>query len=291
MAEPHTTAVPRLECVDKVCNIPVVEMAYNQTADLYKKVKEANGVLTWTLSAAEATILKAAEHVAPVARKLERPIHAVDQTLCKAIEIVEEKFPLVKEPPSNVRSTAMFFVQEIFSPMERFTAMKDYGTRKAHSFSEMSVTKANEMLATRYGAIALSGFETTAALAEKYLDYYFPATEQELQEENEPPAAEGDDDDDDDDDDKVMNTFHTMGRLSNKFARRVYNILSSHVKQLDYDEMQQYIKSVSTIMHLTNYLQSLNEHLRAVTSSNKTESAEGSSGSAQKTEEKKSTIA
>jgi hypothetical protein len=28
----------------------------------------------------------------------------VDQTLCKGIEIVEEKLPLVKEPPSHVSS-------------------------------------------------------------------------------------------------------------------------------------------------------------------------------------------
>jgi perilipin-2 len=62
--------------------------------------------------------------------------------------------------------------------------MKNYGTEKAQSIKELSLNKANEMLATRYGNMALGGFETTAALAEKYLDYYFPATEQELEQEN-----------------------------------------------------------------------------------------------------------
>jgi hypothetical protein len=59
--------------------------------------------------------------------------------------------------------------------------MKNYGAEKAQSIKELSLNKANEMLATRYGNMALSGFETTAALAEMYLDYYFPATKQELE--------------------------------------------------------------------------------------------------------------
>lgn len=96
------TAVPHLECVDKIYNIPMVEAACIQSADMYKKVKEASGILKWTLSTAEETILKAVEQTAPIAKKLEQPIHAMDRTLCKAIAIVEEKLPLVKEPPSTV---------------------------------------------------------------------------------------------------------------------------------------------------------------------------------------------
>jgi hypothetical protein len=96
----------------------------------------------------------------------------------------------------------------------------------------------------------------------------------------EPSAVQGDD--------KVMSTVHTVGRLSNKFSRRVYNILSSNVKKLDYDSVQLYIKSVATIMHLTDYLNILNENLRVTTSSNQTENTEEKSSShAQNTEEKK----
>jgi hypothetical protein len=102
--DPQTTALPHLECVDKMWKIPLIEMAWNQSAGMYGKVKEANGVFNWTLSTAEATVLKAIEQAAPIAKKLEQPIHAVDQTLCKGIKIVEEKLPLVKEPPSHVSS-------------------------------------------------------------------------------------------------------------------------------------------------------------------------------------------
>jgi len=99
-----TGALPHLECMDKIWKIPLVEMAWNQSAEMYGKVKEAHEVFNWTLSTAEAAVLKAIEQAAPIAKKLEQPIHAVDQTLCKGIEIVEEKLPLVKEPPSHVSS-------------------------------------------------------------------------------------------------------------------------------------------------------------------------------------------
>jgi perilipin-2 len=102
---------------------------------------------------------------------------------------------------------------------------------------------------------------------------------------SEPSAAEGGD--------KFTSTVHTVGRLSNKFARRVYNILSSQVRNLNKDNMQQYINSLATIMHLTNYLSALNQNLKATTSKNETQNSEAgqSSSNTQKAEEKKSTIA
>jgi len=281
-----TGALPHLECIDKIWKIPFVEMAWNQSAEMYGKVKEANEVLNWTLSTAEAAVLKAIEQATPIAKKLEQPIHAVDQTLCKGIEIVEEKLPLVKEPPSHIYEAAKTFVNSALSPsLDTVSAVKNYGAETAQSIKDMSLNAANEVLATRYGNMALSGFETTAALAEKYLDFYFPPTEQELQQENEPSAT--------DSDDKFTSTVHTVGRLSNKFARRVYNILSSQVKNLNKDNVQQYINSLATIMHLTNYLSALNQNLKAATSSNETQNSEvgKSSSGTQKREEKKSTIA
>ena len=62
-----------------------------------------------------------------------------------------------------------------------------------------------------------------------------------------------------------MNTVHTVGRLSNKFARRVYNVLSSKVKNLNKDNIQEYVNSMATIMHITNHLATLNENLKATT--------------------------
>lgn len=37
--------------------------------------------------------------------------------------------------------------------------------------------KANDVLSTKWGLIALSGFDTTALMAHRYLDKYLPAQE------------------------------------------------------------------------------------------------------------------
>lgn len=81
-------------------------------------------------------------------------------------------------------SAAKRFVDNIFFPVKTVPAAKDYAIETARAFAGAGVNRANEMLATQYGMAALSGFETTASLAEKYLDYYFPATQEELQEES-----------------------------------------------------------------------------------------------------------
>nr|CAD7264391.1 unnamed protein product [Timema shepardi] len=241
---------PHLECVDRVWKLPVVESAWNQSADLYCRVKGYNGMLNWTLSTAEATMQKAIEQAtpiaAPIAKKFESPIHYVDQTLCKGINLVEEKVPLVKEPPQQIYETAKTYVTSALRPAcTTVSAVKDYGTGKAQSLKYLSLLKANEVLSTHYGNMALSGFDSTAAIAEQYLDYYLPATEGQV-EHSTPPAAEGED--------KVLNTVYTVGRLSNKAARAVYMALSSQVNHINKDNVQEYIASLVAFLHLTSYL-------------------------------------
>ncbi|KAJ9578810.1 hypothetical protein L9F63_004960 [Diploptera punctata] len=267
----ETNNGPHLESLDKIMSIPLVEMTWNQSVGLYGKVKEANGLFRWTLSTAEAAVLKAAEQAYPLAKKLEQPIHAVDQTVVKGIEIVEDKLPLIKEPPSHVYDAAKNFVNSALSPtLGTVSAAKEYGTEKVNNLKDATLNKANELLATRYGQIALSGFSTTAALAEKYLDHYFPPTQQEAEreqeQEQESPEAEAEGG-------QVMNTVHTVGRLSNKFAHRVYNILSSKVRNLNKDDIQEYVNSIATIMHITNHLSTINENLKAATKSKEEDSA------------------
>ena len=102
-ATKETSNGPHLESLDKIMSIPLIEMTWNQSVGLYGKVKESNSLFNWTLSTAEAAVLKAAEQAYPLAKKLEQPLSAVDQTVVKGIEIVENKLPLIKEPPSHVR--------------------------------------------------------------------------------------------------------------------------------------------------------------------------------------------
>lgn len=94
--------MPQLHVIEKLRQIPLVEIAYNTSAGVYKRVKDCNGLVHWTLNGAEGAFQIALGAVTPVAVKLQQPINLVDDTLCKGIDVLQEKVPIVKEPPSQV---------------------------------------------------------------------------------------------------------------------------------------------------------------------------------------------
>lgn len=49
------------------------------------------------------------------------------------------------------------------------------------SLKDLSWSKANEILESRYGHMALSGLDSTSMMADSYLDYYLPQEEEEGQ--------------------------------------------------------------------------------------------------------------
>ncbi|XP_067011089.2 lipid storage droplets surface-binding protein 2 [Anabrus simplex] len=244
---PQST-LPHLESVDRVKKIPLVEAALNQSSGMYEKVKGSNSLINWTLSTAESTMQKAMDqatpYAAPIAKRLETPINIMDQTFCKGLTMVENKLPIVKEPPQQIYETAKSYVMPTYN---KVSAVKDYGTQKAKSLKELSWNKANEVLSTRYGNVAYTSFDTAAAMAEAYLNRLFPATEEELQKEHTQEAVP-------DGEDRVLHTVHTVGRLSSKFGRRIYHALSNQVKNLNRETVQEYIASLIAVIQLTNYL-------------------------------------
>lgn len=237
-----STEMPHLEVVERLSKLPFMQLAITQSTNVYSRLRESNSMITWTLSTAEATAKKAIEKSAPIARKLESPISVVDQTLCKGLNIVEDHLPIVKESPENVYNKSKTYVQDNLIP----TIFMKAAVEKAHSLTALSWSKANEVLATRYGEIALNSFDQGAELATTYLDYYFPAEEDEKESEQKEET-----------DDKVLHTVHTVGRLSNKMARRVYHSLSKQINHLDRTNIQEYVINLISVVQLTNYLDSL----------------------------------
>lgn len=63
--------------------------------------------------------------------------------------------------------------------IDKFVAAKESATNQAMSLKEMSVSKANEILSTHYGSMALQSVDSSTALINKLLDHYFPPIENE----------------------------------------------------------------------------------------------------------------
>lgn len=68
--------------------------------------------------------------------------------------------------------------------MERVSEIRKAGEQRAASLKELSYNKANEVLATHYGSLAVSGVDSTAALAERLLDSFFPKNSEDENEED-----------------------------------------------------------------------------------------------------------
>lgn len=103
---PNSTGAPHLEVLDRVKNIPVIHSAIEKTGSTYSYVKDSHHLVNWALNQAEAGLnyatATAAPLAAPLAKKFEGHISAVDQKLCEGLDIVEQKVPIVKKPPEQV---------------------------------------------------------------------------------------------------------------------------------------------------------------------------------------------
>ncbi|XP_052857613.1 lipid storage droplets surface-binding protein 2 isoform X2 [Drosophila gunungcola] len=245
--------LPHLESLERIIKLPVVNAAWDKSQDVYGKVKGKNRVFEWALTAAEDCVTRAVTTAAPFVTKLDRPIAYVDQTLVKGIDKLEVKAPIIKDTPQEIYNQAKSKVIDVVQPhLERVVKFKAAGQQKAASLKDLAWQKANEVLATQYGSLAVNGVDTTTALAERLLEYYFPKCESDVEEDNVPvPASE----------DPVLHTVQTVGRLSNKISRRVYRNVSRQIKQVQKGNINDYLSSLIAALKLHQYINFINSSM------------------------------
>ncbi|KAM7348287.1 lipid storage droplet-2 isoform 2-T2 [Cochliomyia hominivorax] len=177
--------LPHLECLERIIQLPVVGAAWDKSQDVYGKVKGKNRVFNWALNAAEDCVSRAVSTAAPIVSRLDDKIQFVDQTLVKGIDKLEVTAPIIKNTPQEIYAHAKNKVIDAVQPtINRVAKFKAAGQQKAASLKDLAWQKANEVLATQYGSLAVNGVDTTTALAERLLEYYFPKTDSEDEEEN-----------------------------------------------------------------------------------------------------------
>lgn len=247
---PSYSLLPHLESIDRLLSIPVCSIAFEESQNIYGKVKEFNPLFNWACRTAEDVVKGAVTISAPVVNKFETPINFVDQTFVKGIDKLEATAPIIKEQPAEILNQAKTKVIEVCR-IEKVCELRKAGTQKAATLKELSYNKANEVLATHYGSLAVSGVDSTAALAERLLDNFFPEKEEGDNDDDKPISAT---------EDPALHTVQTIGALSNKVARRVYRTVSRQVKQLKKEDLAEYLASLIAVLRLTQYLNILNKN-------------------------------
>ncbi|KRG01954.1 lipid storage droplets surface-binding protein 1 isoform X3 [Drosophila mojavensis] len=88
-----------MEAIDRITSIPLVESSVKRVEHIYDKVKNNNRLFSWYFETAEATISAAYETVQPAVKLFEMPIKRLDNVMCKSLDILEQRIPLVYLPP------------------------------------------------------------------------------------------------------------------------------------------------------------------------------------------------
>lgn len=243
--------LPHLESLDRMLKLPVVDATWQQTQNVYGRVKGYNPLLNWAFGTAEDVVHRAVSISAPLVHKFDRPLQLVDQTVVKGIDRLEVSAPIIKEQPQEIYNQAKSKVLGTVKPYtEKVCELRQASQQRAASLKDLSWKKANEVLASQYGSIAVNGVDTTAQLAERLLDYYFPKREGDVEDDNAPISVK---------EDPALHTVQTVGRLSNKVARRVYRTVSNQVKSLRKEDVRDYIATLIAVLRLTQYLNFLND--------------------------------
>jgi perilipin-2 len=142
-------------------------------------------MFNWACRTAEDVVKSAVTISAPIVNKFDKPINYVDQTIVRGIDKLEVSAPIIKNQPNEILSQARTKVIEAVQPrINRVCEMRKAGEKRAATLKELSFNKANEVLATHYGSLAVSGVDSTAALAERLLDTFFPKSEDETEDDD-----------------------------------------------------------------------------------------------------------
>ncbi|XP_070136840.1 lipid storage droplets surface-binding protein 1 isoform X2 [Drosophila bipectinata] len=88
-----------LEAIDRITSIPLVESSVKRVETIYDKVKNNNRLFSWYFETAEATITAAYETVQPAVKLFEPSLRRLDNVMCKSLDILEQRIPLVYLPP------------------------------------------------------------------------------------------------------------------------------------------------------------------------------------------------
>ncbi|NWW26995.1 PLIN3 protein, partial [Falcunculus frontatus] len=187
---PHPQSV-----VSRVANLPLVSSAYDMVSSAYSCTKESHPYVRSVCDAAEKgvkTLTAAAVSGAqPLLTRLEPQISSANEFACKGLDKLEEKLPILQQPPERVTSPG--------GHGQGSSAERGAGTSRPCAVPSQVVAGTRELLScavsgavartrsalgavvgTGVGRLLATGVGTVLGKSEELLDRYLPGTDEEL---------------------------------------------------------------------------------------------------------------
>ncbi|XP_022124280.2 lipid storage droplets surface-binding protein 1 isoform X8 [Pieris rapae] len=157
------SGLPRLELLERVSHIPIVESGIGVTEKIYSRIRESNALIRWYFTLGEKSLGIGVQLALPAVHLLETPIHQLDRFLCKSLDVVEKQVPSIYLPP-----------QAMYTETRRFVI------RRADSVKQLGTA----VLDSRVTAVTATALDRALTTADKYVDKYLPPDQQDASDES-----------------------------------------------------------------------------------------------------------
>ncbi|NWY44895.1 PLIN3 protein, partial [Sylvia atricapilla] len=185
----------------RVANLPLVSSAYDMVASAYSCTKESHPCVRSVCDAAEKgvkTLTAAAVSGAqPLLTRLEPQISTANELACKGLDKLEEKLPILQQPPQKIISDTKLLVTSTVTGAKDVLTSTVAGARDADAVTSrvsgvMDMTKgavqggveltrsAVSSGVSTVGQMVASGVGTVLGKSEELVDHYLPMTDEEL---------------------------------------------------------------------------------------------------------------
>ncbi|CAH0723995.1 unnamed protein product, partial [Brenthis ino] len=143
----------KLEVLQRVANIPIVESGMEVTEKIYSRIRESNPLIRWYFSMGEKSLATGVMLALPAVQLLESPIHQLDKFLCMSLDVVEKRVPSIYLPPQAI-----------------YSETRQYVLRRADSVKQLGTA----VLDSRVTAVTANALDRALTTADMYVDKYLP---------------------------------------------------------------------------------------------------------------------
>ncbi|NWQ61997.1 PLIN3 protein, partial [Neopipo cinnamomea] len=202
-APPDTTHAPQ-SIGTRVANLPLVSSAYDMVSSAYSSTKESHPYVRSVCDAAEKgvkTLTAAAVSGAqPLLTRLEPQISTANEFACKGLDKLEEKLPILQQPPEKLISDTKLLVtstvtgaRDVLSSTvagardavtSRVTGVVDMTRGAVQGGVELTRSAVSSGVSTVMGSsvgqMVASGVGSVLEKSEELVDHYLPMTNEEL---------------------------------------------------------------------------------------------------------------
>ncbi|NWV10167.1 PLIN3 protein, partial [Ptilonorhynchus violaceus] len=188
----------------RVANLPLVSSAYDMVSSAYTSTKESHPYVRSVCDAAEKgvkTLTAAAVSGAqPLLTRLEPQISTANELACKGLDKLEEKLPILQQPPEKLISdTKLLVTSTVTGARDALTSTvagaKDAVTSRVTGVVDMTkgavqggveLTRSavssgvSTVMGSAVGQMVASGVDSVLGKSEELVDHYLPMTDEEL---------------------------------------------------------------------------------------------------------------